>query len=412
MYEEQVELGYVKYFKNAYIVMEGKQNANCFFIIQRGSVRVSREASVQGEKYEILGPGDFFGVISTMSSHNYIETAQALTDLILIKVYRHQYAGLIQKSAPIAIKIIMQFSQKLRHLNQTLAKLTLKDTAEDSPAHLFSVAEYYYKQKQSAQAFYAYTKYLKYCPGGDFVKTAVNRLAGLGRYAANVKTEFRDDESSRVYTKNSMIFAEGEPGKELFIIQKGTVKISKVVDDKEVLLAVLKAGDIFGEMALLEGKPRAANAIAYDDCHVIVITKANFEIMIKSQPMLIEKVTILLAERLWLVYKQLANTGIKNPLGRMYYALLIQLEKNRIPLNNHSPYTFNFGPDELFNMVGISNMMGRQFLNGMQKSKRIEILSDKIHTNSVMEIVKLAEYYRKMDLRTGTKKLRSSGAVL
>ena len=49
-----------------------------------------------------------------------------------------------------------------------------------------------------------------------------------------------------------MIFSEHEPGEDLYIIQQGKVKITKIINNQEVLLAVLQPGDIFGEMALLE----------------------------------------------------------------------------------------------------------------------------------------------------------------
>jgi len=117
-----------------------------------------------------------------------------------------------------------------------------------------------------------------------------------------------------------MIFSENEPGTELYIIQRGVVKISKIVEDNEVLLALLKPGDIFGEMALLENKPRSASAIASEDVSVMVVTKSNFERMVQTQPQLITKLTTKLAERLWLIYKQLANTLIQDPLGRLYDA--------------------------------------------------------------------------------------------
>jgi len=58
------------------------------------------------------------------------------------------------------------------------------------------------------------------------------------------------------------------------------------------------------------------------------------------------------SRRIWLIYKHLANTLLSDPLGRMYDALLIRLEKNRVPLDGNSPYTFDFGPRELAGMVG------------------------------------------------------------
>ena len=53
-----------------------------------------------------------------------------------------------------------------------------------------------------------------------------------------------------------MIFSEAQSGSDMFIIQRGEVSITKVVNGNEVTLAVLKKGDMFGEMALIENKPR------------------------------------------------------------------------------------------------------------------------------------------------------------
>ncbi len=64
----------------------------------------------------------------------------------------------------------------------------------------------------------------------------------------------------------------------------------------------------------------------------MAVNKANFERMVQTQPQLITRLTTLLAERLWFIYKQLANTLIQDPLGRLYDALLLQLEKNRVPV--------------------------------------------------------------------------------
>jgi CRP-like cAMP-binding protein len=204
------------------------------------------------------------------------------------------------------------------------------------------------------------------------------------------------DGLTRSFPKDSMLFAEGEPGEELFIIQKGSVKIEKIVDNNEVLLAVLKTGDIFGEMALLEAKPRVASAVAYEDCMVLAVNHSNFVNMISTQPQMIARLTTLLSERIWFIYKQLANTLINDPLGRMYDALLIQLEKDRIPVTVPNPHTFGFGPKELVNMVGLSGQTAGMVLQKLLENKKIIIHKEKIHAHSVAEIFKMTEYFRKM----------------
>jgi len=404
--ENQLELSCAVFKKDSYIVIEGTQNNGIFFIIREGRVRVHKEASMQGEKNEILGPGDFVGVISTMSFQNQIETAVALTEVVVIKVQQNQYIGLIQKNPSIAVKIIKLFSNRLRYLNDTLAELTMKDTAEEGPAHLFNVAQYYFSQGLFNQAYYAFTKYFKHCPDGDMIPIAELKMEQFPNDTEKIP-EQNPEQINRTYLKNTMFFAEGEPGDELFIIQKGSVKISKVVNNNEVLLAVLKAGDIFGEMALLEDKSRIASAVAYEDCKVMVVNKNNFELMIKSQPQLIAKVTSLLSDRIWLIYKKLDNALINDPMGRLYNTIYIQLEKNRIHLDGSGPqtYSFNFGWAELFGMTGLPIEHSKPLQQKISNNPKIQIFENMINIISVMEIVRQTEYYRKMDKRD---KLKSS----
>jgi CRP-like cAMP-binding protein len=343
-----------------------------------------------------------------MSGHSHIETARALTDVTLISVRREQFSLLIQCNAPVAMKIILQFSRRVRYLDEALTRLTLKSNASPDPSHLFRVAEYYTGQSQYRQAFYAYHKYSKYCPDGEHAVLARERMKKIAPYVKGIILDFNPDESLRTYPKDALIFSEGEPGDELYIIQKGSVKITKVVDNNEVLLAVLKTGDIFGEMALLESKPRAAGAVSYEECQLMAVNRANFSQMIQTQPQLITRLTTLLAERIWLIYKQLANTLISDPLGRMYDVLLIQLEKKRVDINTTKSFTFDFGTRELINMVGLSQGDGDLVIRKLLENRCFQILHDKIYVMEVIEIAKQTTYYRKMQQLERARKTRSA----
>ena len=406
---EQLQLTFVNFPKDAYIIVEGKQNADRFFIIRTGKVRLSKEVQVVAEENgDTLGPGDFFGVVSTMSGHSHIETAQALTDATLISVQRDQFSQLIQSNAPVAMKIILQFSKRVRYLDEALTRLTLNKNASNDSSHLFEVAEYYVKQNQYNQAYYAYHQYIKLCPQGEDAQTAHDRMKKIAPYIKGIKLDYKPDEVNRTYPKDAMIFCEGEPGEELFIIQKGSVKIAKVVENNEVLLAVLKAGDIFGEMALLESKPRAADAVAYEDCQLMTVNRANFGQMIKTQPQLIARLTTLLAERIWLIYKQLANTQIRDPLGRIYDALHIQLEKKRVNINSDHSFAFDFGTRELINMVGLSQGDGRLVIKKLMENKNFQILNDRIYIKEIREIARQAAYFHKMQQLEKSRKEKTS----
>ncbi len=392
-----LQLSLVNFKKGAYIIVEGKQKADCFYIIRSGKVSISKEVEVvEEEGGNLLAPGDFFGVVSTMSSHSHIETAQALTDVTLIAVRREQYGLLIERNAPVAMKIIQQFSKKMRYFDEALARLTLKSGDSEDLGHLFRVAEYYARQNQFNLAYYAYHQYIVNSPNGSNLRVAKERMAKIKPYAKAVYLDLNGEEFTRTYPKNTMIFSEAQPGKEMYIIQKGSVKITKIQNDNEVMLALLKAGDMFGEMSLLEDKPRSASAIAHEDTVLMAVNKANFTRMVSNQPQLISKLTQILSERLWFVHKQLANTQLSDPLGRLYDALHIQLEKLRIPMSNEA-YTFDIGPKELGNMVGLPKDEVNLIMRKLFENSKVKIVDNRIHVSDIEEIEKQTKYFRKME---------------
>ena len=399
----RTQLNTVSYRKDSYIVAQGRNTAGCFFIVMQGHVRISRRVDISGIVEEVLSPGDFFGVISTMSSQKHIEDAFALTDVTLIAVSLDQYVTLIRNNTPVAIKILTQLSGQLRLLDGALASITAEKDANDNTAEgmtrLFNAAEYYLKQKRYEHAFYAFSKYIKYGPEGEDRKVAGYRLEKIAMESKGLKLrEFPKGETNRSYQKGEALFIEGQPGRELYVIQNGSIEVSKIEGDREVLLGTLRAGDILGEMALLENKVRAASAIVAEDCNVMIIKKNNFEVLIKEQPELVAKITTLLANRVWFIFKQLENSLIINPLGRIYGALLVQLEKAHLNPEATHAHFFAITWNDLVNMLGLGEKEGYILMGSLLRDQNIQIKKDSsIHISSIRDLMLRAESYRKMD---------------
>ncbi len=70
----------------------------------------------------------------------------------------------------------------------------------------------------------------------------------------------------REFPRGAVLFREGEPGKEMFVVQAGRVTISKRAGDVEKVLTTLGRGEFFGEMSILNNKPRSATATCAEDC--------------------------------------------------------------------------------------------------------------------------------------------------
>ena len=193
-----------------------------------------------------------------------------------------------------------------------------------------------------------------------------------------------------------MIFSEAQSGSDMFIIQRGEVAISKVVNGEEVTLAVLKKGDMFGEMALIENKPRSASAIAHSDCLLMVINRSNFNQMVATQPQLIAKLTTTLAERLWSMYRQLDNACLAEPVEKLVDILSLQAEKQKISITpgNHTMQT-DLTPKDLANMCGLPSSLHSKAIYEFQQLPNYRIENGKIFVKDVQELIKQAAFYRK-----------------
>lgn len=90
--------------------------------------------------------------------------------------------------------------------------------------------------------------------------------------------------SEASFKKDELVFPEESPGDKMYIIRQGSVKVFKTIKNNETTLAILNPGEFFGEMALLDGRPRSAAAKAIEEVKVLVISTKNFENLREKSP--------------------------------------------------------------------------------------------------------------------------------
>ncbi|MBT3764239.1 MAG: cyclic nucleotide-binding domain-containing protein [Rhodospirillaceae bacterium] len=95
------------------------------------------------------------------------------------------------------------------------------------------------------------------------------------------------------------LFREGEPGDRAYIVQSGTLKVTKTDNnDIQKTIATVKAGAIIGEMALIDDQPRGATAIALEDTMLTVISAKAFKTRLKSTDPVVFRLLTIFAKRL------------------------------------------------------------------------------------------------------------------
>lgn len=130
----------------------------------------------------------------------------------------------------------------------------------------------------------------------------------------------------RFLDEGVVVFRENDPGSEMYVIIQGEVEIRKATGpSSNKTLTVLRKGDLFGEMAIIEKKPRSATAVATQPSRLLVLNEKLYESMVATNPDFARKMNRLLSERVRkanAIIQSLMTTNRHNQLwvGLLQYA--------------------------------------------------------------------------------------------
>ena len=128
---------------------------------------------------------------------------------------------------------------------------------------------------------------------------------------------------TRSYDKDQVIILAEEEGDALFIIADGQVKVSIVSEDgREVILSLLGEGAVFGELSLLDGKPRSANVVATQDTELYMVRRADFLQLIYTVPQIAVGLLAELAARLRKTDRKIEGLALLDVTSRISETLL------------------------------------------------------------------------------------------
>ena len=128
---------------------------------------------------------------------------------------------------------------------------------------------------------------------------------------------------TRTFNKETVIILAEEEGDTLFIIKEGQVKVSIVSEEgREVILSLLGGGAVFGELSLLDGKPRSANVVATEDTELVILRRTDFIQLIYKTPQIATALLAELASRLRKTDRQIEGLALLDVTSRISETLL------------------------------------------------------------------------------------------
>ena len=256
---------------------------------------------------------------------------------------------------------------------------------------------YYYKMGDFEKAAYVFVQFLKNHPESSLVEKIQDYLKRIDD--KQIKEIFFSSSISRTYKDGQMLFCDKEPGHEMFLLDYGQVKINKIIDGKEALIAVLQQGDVFGEMSLLNDKPRTASAVAFGDIKCTAFNTHNFNIIFKENPSLGLRIITLLSERIWTIYKQLDNFFFSELTARIYDTLLTHLLREKVPIVENQGYRFPLGKEEVLKMLGVEGKEVDDAFSQIFADGVVSVEGGKLQCKDVSDLSKEVDFARKMEQR-------------
>lgn len=194
--------------------------------------------------------------------------------------------------------------------------------------------------------------------------------------------------------RGTVLFREGDPGKEMYVVQSGKIAISKKVRDVEKVLATLGPGEFFGEMAIISNKPRNATATVADDARLLVIDPKTFESMIRGNSEIAVRMIKKLADRLSEADAQIENLLMSDPASRVVHRVLETSQSRGRP--TEEGIEIDFPIRDLPRELGVGEPAIRIVISKLERGGLVERSGDRL---TVHDTARLQDYLQYLEMK-------------
>jgi CRP/FNR family cyclic AMP-dependent transcriptional regulator len=194
---------------------------------------------------------------------------------------------------------------------------------------------------------------------------------------------------TKTVKRGTNIYAKGDPGTSLCAIGAGTVRISvPSVEGKDAVLDVLGKGSILGEIALLDGHPRTADAIAVTDCELFVIERRDFLPLMREEPEIALKIIEILCSKLRRTTQQAEEVMFLDLPSRLAKALMRLLDGDTAGMQERK---VTITQKDLGNLIGMSRESTNKQLRIWEDKKWVRLERNAVVILAIDSLAAVAE---------------------
>ena len=192
------------------------------------------------------------------------------------------------------------------------------------------------------------------------------------------------------YPAGREIFAKGSPGRSLMGVLRGSIKISSPSSEgKEIVFRIINAGEIFGEIAVLDGEERSADATAMTDCELMVLHRRDFLHLLESRADLCMIMLKILCRRLRETSEQVEDAMFRHLESRLAKALVLLVEITGLSWVPTAGVELHVSQRELGNMAGGSRESVNKILQNWHRRGLIDLGKSSVFIHGVETLKQL-----------------------
>ncbi len=398
----------MQYTKGSIIYFEGDHDER-IFIMQRGAVLLSSTDIETGQSVsEPVGNGGFFGVKSALGHFPREETATALEPTIAVALSIQEFEVLFSNNKALIMKMLRVFSNQLRQIHKKTQSI-LHDTVEDQQSGMLAVAKSFYDEEQYRSACDVYQKFLTRFPNTPQKAEATKMFADAKLRSEKLKSSHKAldnidtgnaasnsalkvfslpafERFAKSYEPDQVIISEYEPGDSFYLIQSGAIQLVKCVNGSKKNIDILRPGEFFGEMAILDNSPRSATCMAIGHVQCLEFNKENFELLITGNPQIALILLKLFCKRIYDQKRRFRILVIKDLQARIADVFLMLDEMNPVVNPNEKQRRFNITVGDVAHWAGLSQEITRDEINKFIEKRKIEVYDNYIVVNNIMDM--------------------------
>ncbi|MBV6494598.1 MAG: hypothetical protein LDLANPLL_02631 [Turneriella sp.] len=334
------------------VVIQNAPNPGIFYIVRKGVLSIETEHRLNDKVLSRFEEGDSFGLVSALTGHHFLVTIYAETPAQVAEIPVTMIGSYLKSQPDLARKILRLYSRELRTIQLHLSKLDNSDARNLTPDILYARAQQYIEWQKPHYAARTLRAYIDWAEknNGVFLEAARALWPSVATLYEDIPIAAR---ASQVKA-DTMIFSEGDPGREIYVILSGAVKIMRIVQGEEFIIDVLGPGELFGEMAFIENAPRMGSAITTQESQLVRILPE--QLIDNVAESVLQKIFENLARRIWFSHQRLIIFKIGEPLVRLHAYLYNLIRHQNLQASRKGAdqsYEFPITFDELRILCGI-----------------------------------------------------------